>query len=74
MSAWLKCLNVDYKTHLALVQSNRTGKSFAVSIQKDIRYLISRGDLLKVIKSQVSQEWIAIDYIAMTAIATGDEE
>lgn len=74
MSAWLKCLNVDYKTHLALVQSNRTGKSFAVSIQKDIRYLISRGDLLKVIKSQVSQEWMAIDYIAMTAIATGDEE
>lgn len=57
---WLKCLNINKNT--ALVRSNKTGKSFPVKISQDIRYLIDRGDHLKVIKSPVSKEWIAIDY------------
>ena len=69
MSAWLKCLNVDNQRNTALVKSNRTGRSFAVTIHKDIKYLINQGDYLKVIKSQVSGEWTAIDY---NAIIGGD--
>ena len=34
MSAWLKCLNVDIGRNMALVKSNRTGKSFAVTIHR----------------------------------------
>ena len=74
MSAWLKCLNIDNARNMALVQSNRTGKSFAVTIHRDIKYLIHRGDLLEVIKSQVSREWMAVDYMAMTSTTAGDEE
>lgn len=66
---WLKCIHVDYQHGTALVQSNRTGKSFPVTVKKNIQLLIHRGDHLKVIKSHVSREWIAIDY---NAIIGGD--
>ena len=73
-NTWLKCLHVDHKNETALVQSNRTGKSFPVKIKKDIKFLIHRGDKLHVIKSHVSKEWLAIDYMAMFAMTAGDEE
>ena len=60
--SWLKALNVNYKNGTALVRSNKTGKSFPVTVKHDIKYLINQGDYLKVIKSQVSGEWTAIDY------------
>ena len=33
MSAWLKCLNVDLGRNMALVKSNRTGRSFATYLK-----------------------------------------
>ena len=73
MKTWLECIHVDYENGTALVLSNRTGKSFPVTVKKDIKYLISRKDRLQVTKSAVTGKWIAVDYAAMTAIATGDE-
>ena len=64
-NTWLKCVNVDPQRGTALVRSNRTGKSFPVTLTKEIRYLVSIGDKLHVIKSHVSREWVAIDYNAM---------
>ena len=72
MNTWLKCINIQNDT--ALVRSNRTGKSFPVKLNKDIKHLVSIGDHLHVIKSHVSREWIAIDYNAISAITAGDEE
>ncbi len=55
--------HVDYKNGTALVQSrNRT---FPVTVDKSIRYMITVGDLAKVTKSVVTGEWIMTDYIAM---------
>ena len=71
-NTWLPCVNIDYKNNTALVRSNRTGKCFPVTLNKDIKFLVSLGDKLHVIKSHVSKEWIAIDYMAMTAMETGD--
>lgn len=73
-NTWLQCVNIDHANNTALVKSNRTGKSFPVHIPQNIKFLISRGDRLHVIKSHVSKEWIAIDYNAMTSITAGDEE
>ena len=64
-NTWLTCINVDHKRGTALVRSNKTGKSFPVTLIKDIKFLVSIGDHLHVIKSHVSKEWIAIDYNAM---------
>lgn len=64
-NTWLKCVNVDPKNGTALVKSNKTGKSFPVTLNKDIKFLVSIGDDLHVVKSHVSREWIAIDYCAM---------
>ena len=72
-NTWLTCLNVDVKNGTALVRSNRTGRSFPVTLNKDIKYLVTRGDRLHVVKSHVSKEWIAIDYNAMTSERVGDE-
>ena len=66
MNTWLKCIHVDYQHGTALVKSNRTGKSFPVNVKKNIRYLIHQGDHLKIIKSSVSREWMAVDYNAIT--------
>jgi hypothetical protein len=71
-NTWLPCVNVDVKNNTALVRSHRTGKCFPVTLNKDIKYLVSRGDRLHVVKSHVSGEWLAIDYNAMTAITSGD--
>jgi hypothetical protein len=68
-NTWLPCIHVDYKRGTALVQSFRTGKSFPVTLKKDIRYLVNQGDKLHVIKSHVTGEWTAIDY---TAFIGGD--
>lgn len=73
-NTWLKCLNIDYNNNTALVQSKRTGKSFPVHIPQNMKFLISKGDYLHVIKSHVSREWIAIDYNAMFGMTAGDEE
>ena len=73
-NTWLPCVNVDVKNNTALVRSYRTGKCFPVTLNKDIKYLVHRGDKLHVVKSHVSKEWIAIDYMAMTSITAGDEE
>lgn len=70
-NTWLKCLNVDHKRATALVQSNRTGRSFPVTLTKSIRYLVNQGDFLHVVKSHVSKEWMAIDY---NSIIGGDLE
>ena len=72
-NTWLKCVNIDTKNSTALVRSNRTGKCFPVTLNKDIKYLVSKGDHLHVVKSHVSKEWIAIDYNAMTAVGDDDE-
>ncbi|MBQ8018658.1 MAG: hypothetical protein IJ258_11270 [Methanobrevibacter sp.] len=61
--SWLKCLHVGNGT--ALVKSNRSGKSFPVTIQEEIKFLVHQGDYLQVIKSNVTGEWTAIDYMAM---------
>ena len=71
-NTWLKCLHVDYSRGTALVKSDRTGKSFPVKVKKELRYLISRGDRLHVIKSHVSREWMAIDYMAMRGVNAYD--
>ena len=67
--SWLKAIHVDYKNGTCLVKSNRTGRSFPVTVKHDIKYLVNQGDYLKVIKSGVTGEWIAIDY---NAIIGGD--
>jgi hypothetical protein len=72
-NTWLKCVNIDTKNNTALVRSNKTGKCFPVTLNKDIKYLVSKGDHLHVVKSHVSKEWIAIDYNAMTAVGDEDE-
>ena len=73
-NTWLTCVNVDPKNNTALVRSHRTGKCFPVTLNKEIKYLVSRGDRLHVIKSHVTREWVAVDYAAMTAIRVGEEE
>jgi hypothetical protein len=73
-NTWLPCLHVNRENGTALVKSFRTGRSFPVTLNKEIKYLVSCGDKLHVIKSHVSKEWLAIDYMAGTAIASGDEE
>jgi hypothetical protein len=65
-NTWLKAVHVDHSRGTALVKSHRTGKSFPVTMKKDIRYLVHQGDLLHVIKSHVTGEWTAIDYNAIT--------
>ena len=72
-NTWLKCVNIDTKNSTALVRSNKTGKCFPVTLNKDIKYLVSKGDHLHVVKSHVNKEWIAIDYNAMTAVGDDDE-
>ena len=71
--SWLKCTHIDPKRGVALVKSHRTQRNFPVHISKDIKYLASIGDNLKVVKSPVTGEWLAIDYMAMTSMAVGDE-
>lgn len=73
-NTWLPCIHVNRKDGTALVRSYRTGRSFPITLQKDIKCLVHKGDRIHVIKSHVSGEWLGIDYNAMTAIATGDEE
>lgn len=72
-NTWLPCIYIDYDNSSALVRSNRTGKSFPVHLPKNIKYLISTGDRLHVIKSHVTGEWTVIDYNKMTALMVGDE-
>ena len=71
-NTWLPCIHVNHENGTALVKSYRTGKAFPVTLNQEIKNLVSRGDKLHVIKSHVSKEWIAIDYNAMTAATTGD--
>ena len=71
-NTWLKCENIDTRNNTALVRSFRTGKCFPVHVNDNMKYLISIGDHLHVIKSHVSKQWIAIDYRCGTAIVTGD--
>ena len=72
--AWLLCLHINHKDGTALVKSRRTQRSFPVTLGKRVRFLASKGDLLDVLKSPVSGEWIAVDYNAMFAMTAGDEE
>ena len=70
---WLTCIHIDHSNGTALVKSHRTQKGFPVTLTEEVRYLASRGDLLNVIRSPVSREWLAVDYNAMTASAVGDD-
>ena len=72
-NTWLTCVNVDYRNNTALVKSKRTGETFPVHLPKHLKYLISRGDRLHIIKNHVSKRWEAIDYQAMFSMVTGDE-
>ena len=72
-NTWLPCTHIDASNNTALVKSHRTGKTFPVHLPQNIKYLISTGDRLHVIKSHVSGEWIVIDYNSMTSITAGDE-
>ena len=62
-NTWLDCVHANYDT--CLVKSNKTGKSFPVNVKKELRGLIRIGDRVHVIKSHVTGEWTAIDYMAM---------
>lgn len=57
---WATCVNVDHKNDTALVKTKHN--TFPVHLHKDIKNLISKGYRLKIVKSQVSKQWIAIDY------------
>lgn len=57
----LRCLNISDDGKTALVQSNRTGRSFPVEVYHKIQFLIAVDDGLKVIKT-ISGDWMAIDY------------
>ena len=72
--AYLPCLHINHDLGTALVKSHRTQRSFPVTLGKRVRFLASKGDLLDVLKSPVSGEWMAVDYMAMTSITAGDEE
>lgn len=54
---------INKQGNKALVQSNRTGKSFPVTMQTWLKHLVCIGDLATVKKSRVSGEWIMTDYI-----------
>ena len=71
-NTWLKCLQIDLDNNSALVKSNRTGKSFPVHLPNNIKYLIDVGDKLHIIKSHVTGEWTAIDYMAMRGVNAYD--
>ena len=73
-NTWLTAVNVDNTRGTALVRSNRTGKCFPVTLTRDIRWLVCRGDRLHIVKSHVSKEWLAIDYQAMTSCRIGECE
>ena len=73
-NTWLPCVQVDYRNGTAMVKSHSTGNIFPVQLSPNIKYLVSKGDRLHVIKSHVSREWIAIDYQAMFSMTSGDEE
>ena len=47
----------------ALVKSNRSNKSFPVTMQDWLKHLVCVGDLAIIKKSPVSGEWIMTDYI-----------
>ena len=72
--AYLPCIHINHAIGTALVKSHRTQRSFPVTLGKRVRFLAHRGDLLDVLKSPVSGEWIAVDYMAMTNKVDGDEE
>ena len=57
----LQILNIQ--GNKALVKSNRTGKSFTVTMMTWLKHLVCIGDLATVKKSPVSGEWIMTDYI-----------
>lgn len=59
----LKIRHIDYKRGVALVQGKN--KTFPVTLQKWLRFLVCTGDLAIVKKSPVSGEWIMTDYIRM---------
>ena len=52
--------HVDYKRGVALVSSTR--KTFPVTLQKWLRFLVCPGDIATVKKSVVTGEWIMTDY------------
>ena len=54
---------INKQGNKALVQSNRTGKSFPVTMMTWLKHLVCVGDLATVKKSPVSGEWIMTDYI-----------
>ena len=47
----------------ALILNSKTGKSFPVTMQKELQYLVCIGDLAIVKRSPVSGEWFLTDYI-----------
>ena len=59
----LKVINVQSDKGTALVQGKH--KTFPVQLAYWLRFLVRKGDLCKVTKSQVTGEWVMTDYIKM---------
>ena len=54
---------INKQGNKALVKSNRSNKSFPVTMQTWLKHLVYVGDLAIIKKSPVSGEWIMTDYI-----------
>lgn len=54
---------INKQGNKALIKNSTTGKSFPVTMQKWLQYLVCVGDLAIVKKSPVSGEWYLTDYV-----------
>ena len=54
---------INKQGNKALILNNETGKSFPVTMQKWLQYLVCVGDLAIVERSPVSGEWYLTDYV-----------
>ena len=59
----LKVIHKDHQRNVALVKSDRSKKSFPVTMMSWLKFLVCVGDIAIVKKSHVSGEWIMTDYI-----------
>ena len=59
----LTVIHKDDQRKTALVKSDKSDKSFPVTLQDWLRFLVCVGDIAIVKKSHVSGEWIMTDYI-----------
>ena len=59
----LTVIHKDHERKTALVKSDKSNRSFPVTLQDWLRFLVCVGDIAIVKKSHVSGEWIMTDYI-----------